>query len=87
MSRRILADNCQGQGVYMTEGLGGQLPGCDHGVKSWQTSRSWCIFADNCQGQGVFVTEGLGGQLSGRDHRVKSWKTSMSRRILVDPGG
>jgi len=25
--------NCQGQGVYVTGGLGEQLPRCDHGVK------------------------------------------------------
>jgi len=30
MSRRILAGNCQGQGVYITKDLGGQLSGCDH---------------------------------------------------------
>jgi hypothetical protein len=36
MSRWILAGNCQGQSVFSTEGLGMQLPGCDHGVKSWR---------------------------------------------------
>jgi len=24
--------NCHGQGAYIMEGLGGPLPGCDHGV-------------------------------------------------------
>jgi len=39
-----------GQSVYSTEGPGGQLPGCDHGVKSWKTSMSQRILAGNCQG-------------------------------------
>ena len=73
--------------MFITEGIGRQLPGCDHGVKSEQTSMSWWILADNCQGQGVFVREGVGGQRSGPDRRVNSWKTSMLQRILEDVGG
>ena len=43
------------------EGLGRQLPGCDHGVKSWKTSMSLRILTGRCRGQGVYSTEGLGG--------------------------
>jgi len=76
MSRQILADNCQGQGVYFTEGRGGQLPGGDHGVKSAKPSMSRWILAGNCQGQGVYTS-------NGGPWRATAWVWPWSKNLKI----
>jgi len=48
MSQWILVGQCQSQGAYMMEGLGGQLPGCDHGVKKLNTLHVLLCFVLLC---------------------------------------
>ena len=83
MSRRIVAGECQGQGVYIRGVLAGNCLCVTMEKNVENPSMSRWILADHCQGQGAYIMESLGGQLPLCDHGVKRCKTSMSRRILA----